>query len=173
MGGPVLNTLPIVVFSAAMVFAGVRDLATMTIPNWLTLGLALAFFAFAPLVAMPLAEVGVHSAVGFAALLVGMGFFGMGWIGGGDAKLVAAIILWVGWTQALPYLVVASLLGGALTLIILGFRTLPLPGILVRQNWLLRLHDRSEGVPYGIALAVAALLVFPDTDFFRLAVALG
>ncbi len=169
----VLNTLPIVVFSAAMVFAGVRDVATMTIPNWLTLALALSFFVFAPLVAMPLDEIGLHAAVGFAALLVGMGFFGMGWIGGGDAKLVAAVALWVGWAQALPYLVVASLLGGALTLLILGFRTLPLPNVLIRQHWLLRLHDRGEGVPYGLALAVAALLVFPDTDVFRLVVALG
>ncbi|HEX7775694.1 MAG TPA: prepilin peptidase [Parvibaculum sp.] len=169
----VLNTLPIIVFSAAMVFAGVRDLATMTIPNWLTLALALSFFIFAPLVAMPLAEVARHAAVGFALLLIGMGFFSMGWIGGGDAKLVAAVALWVGWSQAVPYLLVSSLLGGALTLIILGFRTLPLPGVLVRQQWLLRLHDRGEGVPYGLALAAAALLVFPDTDVFKLVVALG
>lgn len=169
----VLNTLPIVVFSAAMIFAGVRDLTTMTIPNWLTLALAAAFLVFAPLAAMPLAEIALHAAVGFAALLVGMGFFAMRWIGGGDAKLMAAVALWVGWAQALPYFVIASLLGGALTLLILGFRNLPLPAVLVRQQWLSRLHDRGEGVPYGMALAAAALLIFPETDIFRLAVAIG
>lgn len=173
LGISVLYMLPIVVFSAAMIFAGLRDLTTMTIPNWLTLALAFSFFVFAPLVSMPLAEVGLHAAVGFAVLLVGIGFFGMGWIGGGDAKLLAAVALWVGWGQALSYLVIASVLGGALTLLILGFRTLPLPALLVRQQWLARLHDRSEGIPYGLALAVAALLIFPETDVFRLVVALG
>lgn len=165
--------LPIAIFSAAMIFAGVRDLTTMTIPNWLTLALTAAFFVFAPLTAMPLAEIGLHVAVGFGVLLVGMAFFAKGWIGGGDAKLMAATALWVGWTQALPYFVIASMLGGALTLLILGFRNLPLPAVLVRQQWLSRLHDRGEGIPYGLALAVAALLIFPETDFFRLAVAIG
>lgn len=170
---PVLDTLPIVVFSAAMIFAGVRDLTTMTIPNWLTLALAVAFFVFAPLAAMPLFDIAIHAAIGFAALLVGMGFFAMGWIGGGDAKLMAAVALWVGFAEALSYFLIASLLGGVLTLLILGFRNLPLPAILVRQKWLSRLHDRGEGVPYGLALAAAALLVFPETDIFRLTVAFG
>jgi prepilin peptidase CpaA len=168
-----VNSLPIVIFSAAMIFAGVRDLTTMTIPNWLTLTLAVAFFIFAPLADMPLVEIALHVAVGFAVLIVGMGFFAMRWIGGGDAKLMAAVALWLGWTQAIPYFVVASVLGGALTLLILGFRTLPLPAFFVRQQWLSRLHDRGEGIPYGLALAVAALLIFPETDIFRLTVAFG
>jgi prepilin peptidase CpaA len=50
---------------------------------------------------------------------------------------------------------------------------MPLPGFLLRQEWLLRLHDRGEGVPYGLALAAAALLVFPDTDVFKLVAAMG
>jgi prepilin peptidase CpaA len=165
-----VNSLPIVIFSAAMIFAGVRDLTTMTIPNWLTLTLALAFLIAAVATAMPLAEIALHLAVGFAVLLVGMGFFAKGWIGGGDAKLMAAIGLWVGWTQAIPYFVTASIFGGALTLLILGFRTLPLPAFFVRQPWLLRLHDRGEGIPYGLALAAAALIIFPETDIFRLTV---
>ncbi len=166
-----VNSLPIVVFSAAMIFAGVRDLTTMTIPNWLTLTLAVAFLVSALVTAMPLSEIALHLGVGFAVLLIGMGFFARGWIGGGDAKLMAAVGLWVGWTQALPYFVTASILGGGLTLLILGFRNLPLPAILVRQPWLLRLHDRGEGIPYGLALAAAALLIFPETDIFRLTVA--
>jgi prepilin peptidase CpaA len=168
-----LNALPIIVFSAAMIFAGLRDLTTMTIPNWLTGALAVAFFVFAPLASMPLSEIALHAGVGFAALLVGMGFFAMRWIGGGDAKLMAAVALWTGVGQTLPYFVIASLLGGVLTLLILGFRTLPLPALLVRQQWLSRLHDRGEGIPYGLALAAAALLIFPETDIFRLAVAVG
>lgn len=169
----VLNTLPVVVFSAAMIFAAVRDLMTMTIPNWLNALLAIAFFAAAPLIGMPVAEIAVHASAGFALLLVGMGFFAMGWIGGGDAKFAAAASLWVGWGMALPYLMIASILGGGLTLLVLFYRNLPLPPFLLRQDWLVRLHDRKEGVPYGIALAAAGLLVFPDTDVFRFVALLG
>jgi prepilin peptidase CpaA len=31
----------------------------------------------------------------------------------------------------------------------------------------LRLHDAGGGVPYGIALAAAALLIYPDTPWMR------
>jgi len=31
----------------------------------------------------------------------------------------------------------------------------------------MRLHDQKAGVPYGIALAVAALVVYPDTIMMR------
>jgi prepilin peptidase CpaA len=168
-----LSTLPIVLFAAAMIFAGIRDLTTMTIPNWLTLGLALAFFVAAVFVDMPLKEIGLHASAGLALLLVGMGLFSMGWIGGGDAKLVAAGSLWVGWAQALPYLLVATILGGGLTVAILFYRSMPLPAFLFRVSWLARLHDRKEGVPYGLALAAAGLLIFPDTDLFRMSIALG
>ncbi|MDO8422446.1 MAG: prepilin peptidase [Parvibaculum sp.] len=168
-----LTTFPIAIFSAAMIFAGVRDLTTMTIPNWLTSTLALSFFVAAPLAHMPLAEIAQHTAVSAVTLLVGMAFFAKGWIGGGDAKLMAAVALWLGWAQALPYFVVASVLGGGLTLLILGYRNLPLPAFMLRQAWAMRLHDRAEGVPYGLALAAAGLLIFPDTEIFRLTVAIS
>ncbi len=168
-----LNTIPIAIFSTAMIFAGVRDLTTMTIPNWLTLALALSFYVVAPIAHMPLIEIAQHTAVSVVTLLFGMAFFAKGWIGGGDAKLMAAVALWLGWAQALPYFVVASILGGGLTLLILAYRKLPLPAFVVRQAWALRLHDRAEGVPYGLALAAAGLVIFPDTEIFRLAVAIG
>lgn len=169
----VLTTLPIGIFCLAMIFAGLRDLTTMTIPNWLTLVLVVAFFAAAAMSSMPLRDIVQHTVVGFVCLLIGMVFFARGWIGGGDAKLMAAVAMWVGWAQALPYFVTASILGGALTLIILGYRNLPLPAFVVRCGWAIRLHDRAEGVPYGIALAFAGLLIFPDTEIFRLTVAIG
>ena len=41
-----------------------------------------------------------------------------GWIGGGDAKLAAVTVLWLGLGHLADYLVYASLLGGALTIAI-------------------------------------------------------
>jgi prepilin peptidase CpaA len=98
-----------------------------------------------------------------------MVLFAMGWVGGGDAKLYAAASLWLGWNLFFEYTLIASLLGGALTLALLALRRVPLPAMLHGQVWLLRLADKHSGVPYGIALAVAALAILPQSELFRLA----
>jgi prepilin peptidase CpaA len=110
-------------------------------------------------------EIGYHVAAAFAVLLVAFGFFARGWIGGGDAKLAASTALWLGFDHLLEYLLYASLFGGALTLLVLQFRLLPLPGRLVSQPWLERLHQKNGAVPYGIALSAAALVVYPQTQW--------
>jgi prepilin peptidase CpaA len=33
--------------------------------------------------------------------------------------------------------------------------------------WVQRLHQKDGGVPYGIALAAAALVVYPDTIWMK------
>jgi prepilin peptidase CpaA len=67
----------------------------------------------------------------------------------------------------LNYLIYASLFGGALTLLLLQFRQWPLPAPLTSQSWLLKLHARESGIPYGIALALGALMIYPDTDWMK------
>ena len=54
-----------------------------------------------------------------------------------------------------------------LTLGILEFRKRSLPPALARQPWVVRLHEPAGGVPYGIALAAAALLVYPSTVWMQ------
>ena len=157
-------------FPVVMAVAAVSDLLTMTIPNRLSLALA-AGFALACLVAgLGLAEIGSHLSAGAAMLVLGFAFFAFGWIGGGDAKLFAAAALWFGWEQLLDYGLSAGLVGGALTVAILLARRMPLPLILLRQAWILRLHDPRTGIPYGIALAAAAIALYPQTPWFAQAV---
>jgi prepilin peptidase CpaA len=91
----------------------------------------------------------------------------MGWVGGGDAKVTAAAALWFGFDHLLNYLLYASLFGGALTILLLEFRQWPLPYALSGQAWLLRLHARETGIPYGIALAIGALMIYPETEWMR------
>ena len=110
---------------------------------------------------------GIHAGAGAIVLVVAFVFFTLGWIGGGDAKLAAAISLWLGFDHLLQYLVNAALLGGVLTLLMINFRVLPLPGFMLRWAWIVRLHQKDAGVPYGIALAAAALLVYPDTIWMK------
>ena len=100
-------------------------------------------------------------------LVVAFACFAMGWVGGGDAKVAAGVALWFGFDHLLNYLIYASLFGGALTLLLLQFRQWPLPYPFAGQAWLNRLHDKQSGIPYGIALAIAALLVYPETEWIK------
>jgi prepilin peptidase CpaA len=154
-------------FPAAMCFAAASDLLTMTISNRISLALVAGFFALAPLAGMPLAMVGWHVLAGLLVLTVTFGFFAAGWIGGGDAKLASATALWFGFPLLFDYIFLAAILGGVLTLLLLRLRAYPLPLSLVGTKWIERLHSAGTGVPYGIALAAAALFVYPHTIFMR------
>jgi prepilin peptidase CpaA len=163
----VADAVRLLLFPALMAFAASSDLLTMTISNRVSLILAGSFFALAIWSGMPLGQIGMHVAAGLAVLVVTFTFFARGWIGGGDAKLAAATALWLGFEQLLNYLTIASLLGGVLTLLIMRFRLMPLPAMLAEQEWAKRLHRMDAGVPYGIALAIAALMVYSDTPWMK------
>lgn len=165
----VMSMILLAVFPIAMIFGAVWDLTTMTIPNLLTLALAAAFAVLVPFIGLTLQEIGLHVAAGVLMLLVGMALFAFGWIGGGDAKFVAATALWVGMSELLAYLILASVFGGVLTLLVLVFRSFSLPLFMQRRGWIARLHDRKEGIPYGIALALGGLMIFPQTVWFAAA----
>jgi prepilin peptidase CpaA len=162
-----VETLILGLFPAAMIFAAASDLVTMTISNRLSIALFLAFFAVAALIGMSLPDMGRHLAASAIVLVFAFGFFARGWIGGGDAKLAAATALWLGFSHLMDYLLVASIIGGALTLLILQARKWPLPHFMARQPWIARLHAVETGIPYGIALAAAGLIVYPDTIFMQ------
>jgi prepilin peptidase CpaA len=161
------DAIRLLLFPALMAFAASSDLITMTISNRVSLTLVATFFALALVWHMPFSEIGLHAGAAAAVLVVAFVFFARGWIGGGDAKLAAATALWLGFDQLLNYLIVASLFGGALTLAILRFRALPLPRLLAGQAWAERLHRMDTGIPYGIALALAALTIYPDTPWMK------
>ena len=161
----VTDVIRLLLFPALMAFAASSDLLTMTISNRLSLALAGGFFLLIAVTGMSLYAVGMHLAAAMVVLVVAFAVFSQGWIGGGDAKLAAATALWFGFDYLLDYLIYASLFGGALTLAILQFRKIPLPAMLARQSWILRLHETDGGIPYGIALAAAALAVYPKTGW--------
>ena len=159
------DEIRLLLFPALMAFAAFSDLFTMTISNRLSLALTGGFLLLALVTGMALPEIGMHVGAAALVLVTAFVFFARGWIGGGDAKLVAATALWFGFAHLLDYLLYASLFGGALTVLLLQFRKLALPQALARQKWIERLHDAGAGVPYGIALAAAALLVYPNTPW--------
>lgn len=165
----VAELLVLVVLPLLLAAAACWDLASFTIPNFLSVALSAAFLLFAFAVGLGLPAIGWHLLAGLAGLVLGFALFALGYIGGGDAKLFAATVLWLGFKDIMPYALIASLCGGALTLGLLALRRLPLPQILARHAWILKLHDTSSGIPYGAALAAGAFILLPSTEIFRLA----
>jgi len=161
------DAIRLFLFPALMAFAASSDLFTMTISNRVSLALVAGFAVMAFAAGMSGHAALTHIGAGAAVLVVTFAFFSRGWIGGGDAKLAAATALWLGFDQLLNYLIFASLFGGLLTLAILRFRAMPLPSWLSNQEWAKRLHRMDTGVPYGIALALAALTIYPETPWMK------
>jgi len=163
----ILDIVRLLLFPALMAFAAASDLFTMTISNRVSLALAAGFLVLALLSGMAFNDILSHIGAGATVLAVAFACFAMGWVGGGDAKVAAAAALWFGFGHLLNYLVYASLFGGALTLLLLQFRQWPLPYPLAGQTWLIRLHAKESGIPYGIALAIGALMIYPETEWIR------
>ena len=159
------EAIGLTLFPAMMAFAASSDLLTMTIANRVSLVLVGGFLILAVLCGLSGADIASHFGAAGAVLAVAFICFAFGWIGGGDAKLAAATALWLGFGHLFDYLVYASILGGALTLAIVQFRSLPMPHVLAGREWAERLHRHGGGVPYGIALAAAALVVYPQTEW--------
>jgi prepilin peptidase CpaA len=150
-----------------MAYAAASDLLTMTIPNRVSVILVAGFAVLVSLGIVGLGALPYHLTAGGVVLIACFGMFAAGWMGGGDAKLAAATALWLGPDVLIDYLLVTAVAGGALTFGLLAARTVPLPGFALEWTWVTRLHDRNTGVPYGIALAGAALFVYPDSPVWR------
>jgi prepilin peptidase CpaA len=149
-------------FPLAMAYAAAIDLLTMRIPNGVSLGTAAAFVVVAAIAGMPVQEMFVHLVVGAGVLIAGMALFSLRLVGGGDAKLLAAASLWIGYDQLLPYLVYVTIFGGVLALLMLAYRQMPAEALPL-PDWAVRLHKPRSGMPYGLAIAAGALAVYPMT----------
>ena len=142
----ILDIARLLLFPALMAFAAASDLFTMTISNRVSLALVAGFLVLRCWAAWA-CRTAVAFGAGAAILAVAFTCFAMGWMGGGDAKVAAAVALWFGFDHLMDFLIYASLFGGALTLLLLQFRQWPLPYLLTGQAWLLRLHDKQTESP--------------------------
>jgi prepilin peptidase CpaA len=155
------SVILMILVPALCAYSCFSDMFEMRISNRICLSILALFGVFAAVTAMPLATFGWHILAGLLVLVVSFTLFAFGYIGGGDAKLVAAISVWVGFGQLWEFMAISSVLGGFLTLAILAVRKHPLPAFAAEQPWIMRLHDKQSGVPYGIALGLTALLMWP------------
>lgn len=157
-----LTVLCIVLFLGIMVVSAIYDLVTYTIPHFAPLLLIALFVVFAGWQGLAWTQLFGHTGTAIAMLIVGWALFALGLLGGGDVKLFAATSLWMGWGGMANYLIMFSLCGGILALTLLLFRRLPLSAGLARHAWIAVLHRKEQGVPYGVALNIGAILAWPQ-----------
>jgi len=158
-----LHTLTLCAFPALVIVAALRDMTSYTIPNWISLALIAAFAPVAMLAGFDLSSTGVALGVGAIGLVAGIAMFALGWIGGGDAKLFAACILWLGWPAAAPFALWTALAGGGLAVALLWGRRLGQPVADKGPAWFGRLMTPGGDVPYGLAICFGALMAFPES----------
>lgn len=164
---PVTTSIASLCFIAGILLAAAADLVTMKIRNGLVLFLLANYLVFALFSGMGWTDIGWSVAVAAGVLTCMFVMFGFGWIGGGDAKLAAVVALWLGVDHALAYVLYTALFGGILTILLLQFRLRVLPAQCFTVPWIMRLHAPETGVPYGVAIAAAALFIFPETHWMK------
>ena len=106
-------------FLLAMIAAAFRDLAAWSLPNWLTISVALGYFAWAWASGASWSAVGLALAAGALVLAAGYLLFTIHLWGAGDGKMAAAVALWIGLGfnfDLFRFFLVVSLAGGVLAI---------------------------------------------------------
>lgn len=159
-----ISLVALAVFAGLLIYAACSDVTSLTIPNWLSVAMALLFAPMALAMQMPLAEIGMHYAFGVAILLVGFFLFQANVFGGGDAKLVAAAAVWTGFAAFPTFILGTALAGGVLALALMGARKWS-PFFAAAPSFVNRLLTPESGVPYGVAIMAGGLLALPVLPF--------
>jgi prepilin peptidase CpaA len=139
----------LIALAAALLTAATTDLRARIIPNRLNAAVALLAIGWWFATGLSWTEIGVQIGIAAVTFAIFAGIFALGWMGGGDVKLIGALALWL---PALP-------LARMLVLMVLGGGLLSL-AILIHHR--LRKNEGTPEVPYGVAIAVAALFVLTN-----------
>ena len=161
-----LPALLILAFAAIVAATAASDLATMTIPNWMSIALVLLFPVAAMSAGLPWTQIALHLGVGILIFILGYVLFALHILGGGDVKVIAAVSVWTGASALIPFTYAMCIAGGALALILLGARKLASPGP-NHPAYLNRLLDPARGAPYAVAIAAGAYFSLPAQPIFR------
>ncbi|MBI3710168.1 MAG: prepilin peptidase [Proteobacteria bacterium] len=153
-----MHYVALAVFALALLAAAAYDLATFEIPDSLSIAIVAAFLV-AAFGRLGLADIGWHLAVGLAVFAVGAVLFAIGYMGGGDVKLLAASVTWVGWPGLLRYLVFVAAAGGIIAAALLVMRALWATRAQSAPAWLRRLLSKDQGMPYATAIAAGGWAV--------------
>lgn len=163
----ILILFTLAVMPALTIVAGLKDITSMTIPNWISAALVIGFFPAALAVGLPWMALLTHVGVGVAALLVAMLLFALRVFGGGDAKLMAATCLWMGLAGTGPFVLWTAVIGGLFGLVLILARQHVQPLVAGAPNWVGTLMKPKGDIPYGVAIAAGALMAYPASPLVQ------
>lgn len=148
-----MNALLLGALALLVVWAGIEDARTREIANWKNAAIVLLaplWWWSNTLTIWP----DIVLQVALAAIVFGCfaTAFHFGWMGGGDVKMIGALALWFPLQPLLWLLIVMSLLGGALTMLLMIERAA-------------RRSKATIEIPYGVAIAFAALFSIREPIF--------
>lgn len=153
-----ITSLLCLVFPLLLIYAAWHDVSTMTIPNWVSIILGLAFIPAAFAAGLSLEQIGMHLVFGAGVLILCAALFYLNVFGGGDAKVIAAASLWTGLAATAPFVMGMAIAGGVLAAVLIVLRRMKVSS---DKAWLKRLMSPEEGAPYAVAIAIGALLAAP------------
>jgi prepilin peptidase CpaA len=148
--GELFATFLLVALGLLLVSAGIQDARTREIANWKNAAIALlapVWWWANGLAIWP--DVAIQIGVALLVFAFFAGAFALGQMGGGDVKMIGALALWLPVMPLIWLIVLMSLLGGGLTLLMVAEK-------------LVRRHERLLEIPYGVAIAIAGLLVLRE-----------
>lgn len=163
-----LDTALYMLVGAMMIAAAAYDVLTLTIPNWISLVLLALFPLLVFAVGMSWPEIGWHVAIGVIALAAGIAAFAAGIVGGGDAKLFAAVAFYMGPLAIAPYVLYVAIAGGVLAGFFLVLHQPKLETWTRRSPVLTHIVSRGLALPYGVAIVAGGLLAAPASHLFTL-----
>lgn len=151
--GDIFATSLLVVLGLLLVSAGIEDARTREIADWKNAAIALLapawWFATGLSVWPDMAWMLLSGVVVFALFALAFHF---GMMGGGDVKMLAALALWLTPVPLVWLLILMSLIGGVLTI------------VMMVDRWARKSQAQLE-IPYGVAIAMAAIIVFYEPNF--------
>ena len=149
----------------------ISDLVRYRIPNWVSLSLVAAFALAFVLSGQPLAVAGAHLLAGLVALAATVGLFAIGAFGGGDIKFFSAGALWAGPLALADFAFWMAIAGGVLAVSLLVIRRTPLSTLSTDSPSGHHVLKPRTGMPYGVAIAVGAMIALPKTPLFQMVLA--
>ncbi len=149
------------IFPMAMVMAMVSDVRDFEIPNSLPLLLLVAYPLTALIAGFSWQQIFWAFSLSGLMLAIAIILFLLRIMGGGDGKLLAASVLWIGQERLWEFLFMTTFAGGVLALALMLFRRLPLASALKSIATIEQLHARKQDIPYAVAIGCAGLIIYP------------
>jgi prepilin peptidase CpaA len=145
-----LPELLVLLALSCLLAAAVSDVTRFEIPDGISVALTVLAIGFG--LAVPGFPWLWHAAAMLAMFAAGAGLFAIGWMGGGDVKLLTATAAWVGLKGLVLQLAGVAVAGGLLAAVLLlaraGFRLANVP-----DEKMPRVFQPGAPMPYAVAIA--------------------